>query len=35
MWKLSRSRVLLDEPPEEEDGLRGAPAAPTAGPAPS
>uniref|UniRef100_A0A8C6S2C0 Testis development related protein n=1 Tax=Nannospalax galili TaxID=1026970 RepID=A0A8C6S2C0_NANGA len=34
MWKLSRSRVLLDEPPEEEDGLRGAPAAPTAGPAP-
>uniref|UniRef100_A0A2K6GJK7 Testis development related protein n=1 Tax=Propithecus coquereli TaxID=379532 RepID=A0A2K6GJK7_PROCO len=25
MWKLSRSRVLLDEPPEEEDGLRGGP----------
>ncbi|KAM7111271.1 testis development-related protein [Molossus nigricans] len=25
MWKLSRSRVLLDEPPEEEDGLRGEP----------
>lgn len=23
MWKLGRSRVLLDEPPEEEDGLRG------------
>ncbi|XP_062054849.1 testis development-related protein isoform X1 [Lepus europaeus] len=21
MWKLSRGRVLLDEPPEEEDGL--------------
>lgn len=25
MWKLGRSRVLLDEPPEEEDGLRGEP----------
>lgn len=25
MWKLSRGRVLLDEPPEEEDGLRGGP----------
>ncbi|XP_047406704.1 testis development-related protein [Sciurus carolinensis] len=25
MWKLSRSRVLLDEPPEEEDGLGVAP----------
>uniref|UniRef100_A0A452F4C6 Testis development related protein n=1 Tax=Capra hircus TaxID=9925 RepID=A0A452F4C6_CAPHI len=23
MWKLGRSRVLLDEAPEEEDGLRG------------
>ncbi|XP_020036011.2 testis development-related protein [Castor canadensis] len=23
MWKLSRSRVLLDEPPEEEDSLQG------------
>ncbi|XP_012665281.1 testis development-related protein [Otolemur garnettii] len=31
MWKLSRSRVLLDEPPEEEDGLQGGapPAVPT------
>ncbi|XP_036694405.1 testis development-related protein isoform X1 [Balaenoptera musculus] len=25
MWKLGRSRVLLDEPPEEEDGLRAGP----------
>ncbi|PNJ31508.1 TDRP isoform 4 [Pongo abelii] len=25
MWKLGRGRVLLDEPPEEEDGLRGGP----------
>nr|XP_019569240.1 PREDICTED: testis development-related protein [Rhinolophus sinicus]XP_019569241.1 PREDICTED: testis development-related protein [Rhinolophus sinicus] len=25
MWKLSRGRVLLDEPPEEEDGLQGGP----------
>ncbi|XP_039733238.1 testis development-related protein isoform X1 [Pteropus medius] len=25
MWKLSRGRVLLDEPPEEEDGLRRGP----------
>ncbi|XP_063091093.1 testis development-related protein [Cavia porcellus] len=24
MWKLSRGRVLLDEPPEEEDGPQGA-----------
>ncbi|KAL6043458.1 hypothetical protein STEG23_020942, partial [Scotinomys teguina] len=35
MWKLSRNRVLLDEPPEEEeDGLRGAQAAAAAAPAP-
>ncbi|XP_055464423.1 testis development-related protein isoform X2 [Psammomys obesus] len=34
MWKLSRNRVLLDEPPEEEDGLQGAPPASTAAPAP-
>ncbi|XP_011240386.1 testis development-related protein isoform X2 [Mus musculus] len=33
MWKLSRSRVLLDEPPEEEDVLRGAPPASAAAPA--
>ncbi|XP_069320731.1 testis development-related protein [Eulemur rufifrons] len=33
MWKLSRSRVLLDEPPEEEDGLRGEP--PPSVPAPA
>ncbi|XP_054421813.1 testis development-related protein [Pteronotus mesoamericanus] len=25
MWKLGRGRVLLDEPPEEEDGLPGGP----------
>lgn len=25
MWKLSRGRVLLDEPPEEEDSLQGGP----------
>lgn len=25
MWKLSRSRVLLQEPPEEEDALPGEP----------
>ncbi|XP_036919288.1 testis development-related protein isoform X2 [Sturnira hondurensis] len=25
MWKLGRGRVLLDEPPEEEDGLAGGP----------
>ncbi|XP_012314121.1 testis development-related protein isoform X2 [Aotus nancymaae] len=25
MWKLGRGRVLLDEPPEDEDGLRGGP----------
>lgn len=25
MWKLSRGRVLLDEPPEEEDGPQGGP----------
>ncbi|XP_075842372.1 testis development-related protein isoform X2 [Microtus pennsylvanicus] len=34
MWKLSRGRVLLDEPPEEEDGLRGAQPASAAAPAP-
>lgn len=34
MWKLSRNRVLLDEPPEEEDGLQGAPPASAAAPAP-
>lgn len=34
MWKLSRNRVLLDEPPEEEDVLRGAPPASAAAPAP-
>lgn len=33
MWNLSRSRVLLDEPPEEEDVLRGAPPASAAAPA--
>ncbi|XP_045391889.1 testis development-related protein [Lemur catta] len=33
MWKLSRGRVLLDEPPEEEDGLRGEP--PPSVPAPA
>ncbi|XP_057553445.1 testis development-related protein [Hippopotamus amphibius kiboko] len=32
MWKLGRSRVLLDEPPEDEDGLRGGPP-PAAAPA--
>ncbi|XP_017356639.1 testis development-related protein [Cebus imitator] len=25
MWKLGRGRVLLDEPPEDEDGLRWGP----------
>ncbi|XP_008977239.1 testis development-related protein isoform X1 [Callithrix jacchus] len=25
MWKLGRGRVLLDEPPEDEDCLRGTP----------
>lgn len=25
MWKLGRGRVLLDEPPEDEDGLAGGP----------
>lgn len=34
MWKLSRNRVLLDEPPEEEDVLRGASPASAAAPAP-
>eukprot|EP00073_Rattus_norvegicus_P031286 XP_006253459.2 PREDICTED: testis development-related protein isoform X1 [Rattus norvegicus] len=34
MWKLSRSRVLLDEPPEEEDVLRGASPASAAAQAP-
>ncbi|KAM6149857.1 testis development-related protein [Erethizon dorsatum] len=35
MWKLSRGRVLLDEPPEEEDGPQGAAPPGTAGaPAP-
>uniref|UniRef100_A0A452F4X5 Testis development related protein n=1 Tax=Capra hircus TaxID=9925 RepID=A0A452F4X5_CAPHI len=28
MWKLGRSRVLLDEAPEEEDGLRGGAVSP-------
>lgn len=36
MWKLSRGRVLLDEPPEEEDGPQGAAPPGTAGtPAPA
>ncbi|KAL1772827.1 testis development-related protein isoform X1 [Sigmodon hispidus] len=35
MWKLSRNRVLLDEPPEEEDGLRGAQPTAAATPAPT
>uniref|UniRef100_A0A8D2HZ20 Uncharacterized protein n=2 Tax=Marmotini TaxID=337730 RepID=A0A8D2HZ20_UROPR len=30
MWKLSRSRVLLDEPAEEEDCLGAAPRSGTA-----
>ncbi|XP_032184811.1 testis development-related protein [Mustela erminea] len=30
MWKLNRSRVLLDEPPEEEDGLPEGPPRATA-----
>ncbi|XP_035308242.1 testis development-related protein isoform X2 [Cricetulus griseus] len=34
MWKLSRSRVLLDEAPEDEDGLRGAQPTSAAAPAP-
>lgn len=34
MWKLSRNRVLLDEAPEDEDGLRGAPPTSAAAPAP-
>lgn len=34
MWKLSRGRVLLDEPPEEEDGLRGGQPTSAAAPAP-
>ncbi|KAM4836626.1 testis development-related protein [Thomomys bottae] len=37
MWKLSRSRVLLDEPPEEEEGEgpRGAPPPGTAAATPA
>ncbi|CAH6787077.1 Tdrp [Phodopus roborovskii] len=34
MWKLSRSRVLLDEAPEDEDGFRGAQQTSAAAPAP-